>query len=225
MSIFTISDLHLSLGTNKPMDVFGWDNYVQRIESNWKRLVKDEDTVVIPGDFSWALKLEESLEDFLFLEKLPGAKLLLKGNHDLWWSTVKKVNEFFEKNNIKTVKLIFNNAVVCEEFAVCGTRGWLFSEAEDNKKIIAREAGRLRRSLEEAVKTGKTPLVFTHYPVAYGEEHSDELLEILKEFDVKTVYYGHIHGNGFNKSIPEYDGIKLKLVSSDCMNFVPFLIK
>ena len=136
MSIFTISDLHLSLGTNKPMDVFGWDNYVQRIESNWKRLVKDEDTVVIPGDFSWALKLEESLEDFLFLEKLPGTKLLLKGNHDLWWSTVKKVNEFFEKNNIKTVKLIFNNAVVCEEFAVCGTRGWLFSEAEDNKKII-----------------------------------------------------------------------------------------
>ena len=100
MSVFTISDLHLSLGTDKPMEVFGWDNYVNRIESNWKRLVKNEDTVVIPGDFSWALKLEESLEDFKFLNSLPGKKLLLKGNHDLWWSTVKKVNEFFVKNNI-----------------------------------------------------------------------------------------------------------------------------
>ena len=225
MSVFTISDLHLSLGTDKPMEVFGWDNYVNRIESNWKRLVKNEDTVVIPGDFSWALKLEESLEDFKFLNSLPGKKLLLKGNHDLWWSTVKKVNEFFVKNNIDTVELVFNNAVAVEDFAVCGTRGWLFSGAEDDKKIIDREAGRLRRSLEEAVKTGREPLVFTHYPVAYGEERCDELIKVLKEFDIKTVYYGHIHGNGFNNAIPEFDGIKLKLVSSDCINFVPYLIK
>ena len=225
MSVFTISDLHLSLGTDKPMEVFGWDNYVNRIESNWKRLVKNEDTVVIPGDFSWALKLEESLEDFKFLNSLPGKKLLLKGNHDLWWSTVKKVNEFFVKNNIDTVELVFNNAVAVEDFAVCGTRGWLFSGAEDDKKIISREAGRLRRSIEEAVKTGMKPLVFTHYPVAYGEESCEELINVLKEFDIKTVYYGHIHGNGFNNAIPEFDGIKLKLVSSDCINFVPYLIK
>ena len=225
MSVFTISDLHLSLGTDKPMEVFGWDNYVNRIESNWKRLVKNEDTVVIPGDFSWALKLEESLADFKFLNSLPGKKLLLKGNHDLWWSTVKKVNEFFVKNNIDTVELVFNNAVAVEDFAVCGTRGWLFSGAEDDKKIIDREAGRLRRSLEEAVKTGREPLVFTHYPVAYGEDRCEELINVLKEFDVKTVYYGHIHGNGFNNAIPEFDGIKLKLVSSDCINFVPYLIK
>ena len=225
MSVFTISDLHLSLGTDKPMEVFGWDNYVNRIESNWKRLVKNEDTVVIPGDFSWALKLEESLEDFRFLNSLPGKKLLLKGNHDLWWSTVKKVNEFFVKNNIDTVELVFNNAVAVEDFAVCGTRGWLFSGAEDDKKIIDREAGRLRRSLEEAVKTGMEPLVFTHYPVAYGEDRCEELINVLKEFDIKTVYYGHIHGNGFNNAIPKFDGIKLKLVSSDCINFVPYLIK
>ena len=225
MSVFTISDLHLSLGTNKPMEVFGWENYVERIESNWKRMVKDQDTVVIPGDFSWALKLEESLNDFKFIDSLPGTKLLFKGNHDLWWSTVKKVNEFFVSNSIKTVRLVFNNAVECEDYAVCGTRGWLFSGAEEDKKIIAREAGRLRRSLEEAVKTGKEPLVFTHYPVAYGGEHCAELIEILKEFNVKIVYYGHIHGNGFNNAIPEFNGIKLKLVSSDCINFVPYLIK
>ena len=207
------------------MEVFGWENYVNRIESNWKRLVKENDTVVIPGDFSWALKLEESLNDFKFLDSLPGKKLLFKGNHDLWWSTVKKVNEFFAENDIKSVQLVFNNAAVCEDFAVCGTRGWLFSGADDDKKIIAREAGRLRRSLEDAIKTGKEPLVFTHYPVAYGEEYCKELVDILKEFEIKKVYYGHIHGNGFNNAKPEFDGIKLKLVSADCINFVPFLIK
>ena len=225
MSIFTISDLHLSFGSDKPMDVFGWDNHTERIKSNWLRMITDGDTVVLPGDFSWALKLEESLEDFKFLESLPGKKLLLKGNHDLWWSTVKKVNEFFEKNEIKSVKLIFNNAELVEDNAICGTRGWMFSSSEQDKKIIARESGRLRRSLEEAVKSGGEPLVFMHYPPAYGEEVCQEFIDILKEFSIDKVFYGHIHGNGFNNSIPEYDGIKLKLVSCDCMNFVPFRVK
>lgn len=225
MSIFTISDLHLSLGTNKPMEVFGWDNYVNRITANWKRLVKEEDSVIIPGDFSWALKLEETLEDFKFLESLPGKKLLLKGNHDLWWSTVKKVEEFFRANEINSVKLIFNNTFVVEERAVCGTRGWMFSSSEADKKIINREVGRLNRSLESALNTGFKPLVFMHYPPAYGDEVCEELVGVLKKFNVDTVYYGHIHGNGFNRAIGEIEGIKLKLVSCDCMDFVPFLIK
>ncbi len=225
MSIFTISDLHLSIGTNKPMEIFGWDNHISRIESNWKRLVKETDTVVLPGDFSWALKLQESLEDFKFLEALPGKKLLLKGNHDLWWSTVKKVNEFWNINDIKSVALVFNNAIVAEDRAICGTRGWMFSSSEEDKKIIARESGRLERSLSEAVKTGYEPLVFMHYPPAYGSEVCREFIEILKKYSIEKVYYGHIHGNGFNNAVTEFDGIKLKLVSCDCMNFVPFLIK
>ncbi len=225
MSIFAISDLHLSLGTNKPMDVFGWDNYVERIAANWKRLVKEQDTVVIPGDFSWALKLEESLEDFKFLELLPGKKLLLKGNHDLWWSTAKKVYDFFEKNSINSVDLVFNNAYIVEGFAICGSRGWLFGSGEADKKITAREAGRLQRSLSAAKETGCKPLVFMHYPPAYGDEVIPEFIEILKNYEIDTVYYGHIHGQGFNNAIPEFDGIKLKLLSSDCINFVPFLIK
>lgn len=225
MSIFTISDLHLSLGTDKPMDIFGWENHVERVRSNWVRMIDENDTVVLPGDFSWALKLEESVEDFRFLESLPGKKLLLKGNHDLWWSTVKKVNEFFVQNEINSVELVFNNAVIAENRAICGTRGWLFSGAEDDKKIIAREAGRLRKSLTEAVKSGLEPLVFMHYPPAYGDEHCREFVDVLHEFSVDQVYYGHIHGNGFNNSIPEFEGIKLKLVSCDCMNFVPFRIK
>ncbi len=225
MSIFTISDLHLSLGTNKPMEIFGWDNHIERIKSNWIRLVKENDTVILPGDFSWALKLEESLEDFRFLEALPGKKLLLKGNHDLWWSTVKKVNEFFAENNIMSVELVFNNSVVVEDKAVCGTRGWMFSNSEADKKIILRESGRLVRSLEDAVKTGKKPLVFMHYPPVYGNEVCREFIEVLKSYGVDKLYYGHIHGNGFNNALSEFEGIKLKLVSCDCMNFVPFLIK
>ena len=136
MSIFTISDLHLSLGTDKPMDIFGWDNHVERVRSNWLRMIDEKDTVVLPGDFSWALKLEESVEDFKFIESLPGKKLMLKGNHDLWWSTVKKVNEFFIQNEINSVELVFNNAVVVEDRAICGTRGWIFSGAEDDKKML-----------------------------------------------------------------------------------------
>lgn len=207
------------------MDIFGWQNHIEQIEANWKRMIGEEDTVVIPGDFSWGLKLEETLEDFKFLDSLKGRKILLKGNHDLWWSTVKKVNEFFKENDITTVELLFNNAIEVENRAVCGTRGWMFSSSEADKKIINREAGRLERSLSGAVETGLEPLVFMHYPPAYAEEHCDEIIEILKKFSVDTVYYGHIHGNGFNNAIAEYDGIKLKLVSCDCMNFVPFLIK
>lgn len=225
MSIYTISDLHLSLSSDKPMDIFGWQNHTEQIKANWKRMIGVEDTVVIPGDFSWGLKLEETLEDFRFLDSLKGRKILLKGNHDLWWSTVKKVNEFFKENDITTVELLFNNAIEVENKAICGTRGWMFSSSEADKKIINREAGRLERSLKSATETGLEPLVFMHYPPAYADEHCDEIIEILKKFSVETVYYGHIHGNGFNNAIAEYDGIKLKLVSCDCMNFVPFLIK
>lgn len=225
MSIFAISDLHLSLGTNKPMDVFGWDNYVDRIKSNWIRMVKDTDTVILPGDFSWALKLEESLNDFKFLEELPGRKILLKGNHDLWWSTVKKVNEFFKENKIESVELVFNNTVIVENRAVCGTRGWMFSGSEDDKKIILREKGRLERSLDLATKTGLEPLVFMHYPPAYANEVCREFIDVLKKYSVKEVYYGHIHGPGFHNAILQFEGIKLKLISSDCLNFVPFTIK
>lgn len=225
MSIFTISDLHLSFGTDKPMDVFGWENHVERLKSNWMRLVKPEDTVVLPGDFSWALKCDEALEDFKFIESLPGKKLLLKGNHDLWWTTAKKLKKFFEDNNIKSVDIIYNNSVVVGEYAVCGTRGWLLDGNSDDKKILLREAGRLERSLESAVSSGKKPLVFMHFPPAYASEHSPEIVDVLHRFSVDTVYYGHIHGLGFNNSVSEFDGIKLKLVSSDCLEFVPFLIK
>ena len=224
MALYTISDLHLSFSADKSMTVFqGWENYTERIKKHWNRLVKNVDTVVLPGDFSWGLKLPETLEDFKFLETLPGKKILLKGNHDLWWSTVKKVTEFFEQNNINSVKLLFNNAYKVENKVICGTRGWFYDMNEDDK-IRKREVGRLRLSLNAAEELEGEKTVFLHYPPVYGEYVCNDIISVLKEFNIKTVYHGHIHGSGFNSTVSEYDGINFKLISADCIDFTPFLV-
>lgn len=225
MSIFTISDLHLSFGAQKPMDIFrGWEDHTQRIEKNWKHLICENDTVVLPGDLSWGLKIEEAKPDFAFLNSLPGKKILLKGNHDLWWGTAKKMREFLKENNFLTIDFVFNNAVVAENFAVCGTRGWFYDDVSSDKKVILREAGRLKMSIEAAKQTGREPLVFLHYPPVYGEQVCDEIFSVLKENGIKKVFYGHIHGGGKLNAVREYDGISFKLVSSDCIDFIPFCI-
>ncbi len=224
MSIFTISDLHLSFGTNKPMNIFrGWDNHTERIEAHWKRLVKPSDTVVLPGDFSWALKTEESLEDFKFLENLPGKKILLKGNHDLWWSTAKKLREFWNKNGFSSVDIVYNNCIVADGYAIAGTRGWFYDDT-GSKKVLLREAGRLDASLKAAKLTGLPILTFLHYPPVYGEFVCNEIFDVLKEHNVTEVYHGHIHGSGFNKAVSEYEGIKFHLISCDCIDFTPYFI-
>lgn len=224
MSIYAISDLHLSFGTDKPMSIFkGWDNHTERIKANWNRLVTDNDTVVLSGDFSWALKTEDSLADFKFLENLPGRKLLLKGNHDLWWTTAKKLKEFWQNNNINSVDIVYNNCAVADGFAVAGTRGWI-NEGQDSKKILLREAARLDTSVKAAEKTGLPILVFLHYPPVCADSVSTEILDVLKSHNIKNVYYGHIHGSGVYNSVKEYDGIKLTLISCDCIEFTPLFI-
>lgn len=224
MSIFAISDLHLSFGVDKPMDIFyGWDNYTDRIKANWLRLVKPDDTVILPGDLSWALKPEESLEDFKFLESLPGKKILLKGNHDLWWSTVKKLREFWELNGISSVNIVFNNCVVIEGYAIAGTRGWFYDE-KGTVKVKMREAGRLEASLKAAEETGLPILTFLHYPPVYNDSVCGEIFDVLKRHNIKKVYHGHIHGAGLNNAVKSYEGIEFKLVSCDCIDFCPFLI-
>lgn len=221
MSLYAISDLHLSLSSDKPMDVFrGWENYVERLKANWTRLIKDSDTVVIPGDISWALKLEETKEDFAFLDSLPGKKIILKGNHDLWWSTSKKLTQFLEENNFSTISFVFNNAVVVEDKAVCGTRGWFYDLAPDDK-VVKREAGRLEASITAAEKSGKTPVVFLHYPPVYSEWVCEEIFSVIKKHGIKTVWHGHIHGSGFNNAKKEFDGVNLRLLSADCVDFCP----
>ena len=206
------------------MNIFkGWDNHTDRLRANWKRLVKENDTVVLPGDFSWGLKLEETLKDFQFLENLPGKKLILKGNHDLWWSTAKKLNSFFEENNIKSVEIIFNNCKIAEGYAIAGTRGWFYDDAS-NKKVLLREAGRLHKSLCDAEETGLPILCFLHYPPVFGNEVCEEIFSVLKEHNIKTVYYGHIHGLGYLNAVKEYNGIEFKLISCDCIDFTPYYI-
>ena len=225
MSIFAISNLHLSFGVDKPMNIFkGWDNHTQRLTANWKRLVKEDDTVIIPGDFSWGLKIEETLEDFKYLESLPGKKLLLKGNHDLWWSTAKKIREFWEENNFNSFDIVFNNCHVVEGMAIAGTRGWFYDD-KSNKKVLAREAGRLDTSLKAAEETGLPILTFLHYPPVFGNEVCHEILDVLKQHNITQVYYGHIHGLGYINAVKEYDGIKFTLISCDCIDFTPLLIK
>ena len=224
MSIFAISDLHLSFSADKPMNIFsGWANHTERLVANWKRLVTENDTVILPGDFSWGLKIEETLEDFKFLEKLPGKKILLKGNHDLWWSTVKKIREFWEANNFKSFDLVYNNTITVEGFAIAGTRGWFYDE-KGTAKVKQREAGRLEASLKKAEETGLPILTFLHYPPVYKDSVCNEIMQVLKAHNIKHIYCGHIHGAGFNNMVKEYDGIKFTLISCDCIDFTPLLI-
>lgn len=153
MSVYAISDLHLALDNpEKTMEVFeGWENYIEKIKINWEENIKPEDTVVIVGDISWAMKLEEAIKDLTFVDKLPGKKILVKGNHDLWWSTATKINRFLKEKELNSISILYNNAIQVEDICICGTRGWMFkAQTEQDKKIINREVQRLRRSIEEA---------------------------------------------------------------------------
>ncbi len=238
---FTIADLHLSTHekTNKSMEVFGprWTDYVKKIEKNWRALVSCSDTVIIPGDVSWALSLDESLDDMKFLDSLPGRKILGKGNHDFWWCTMNKHKLFFEKHDIKTICFLFNNAYETDEYIIAGTRGWYNDEDATNapgdvdfEKLTRREALRLRTSLTaaQAIKQRvpeKEIIAFMHFPPFWNEKASDSLIEILKEFNIKRVFFGHIHGNYTIAPSFEYEGISMSLISADYLSFVPKIIK
>lgn len=210
------------------MDVFkGWNNYVDRILKNWNRLVSQDDTVVIVGDISWGIDLEHSYDDFSFIDKkLNGKKLILKGNHDYWFSTKKKCDEFFEKNHFDSIKLLYNNAFLYDGYALCGTRGWINETEENNdKKVLLREAGRLKISLDEGKKLSDKLIAFLHYPPIYYLNECKEIMDILKEYGVKECYYGHIHGDSTRYAIDGvYKDIDFHLVSADYLNFTPVKI-
>ncbi len=229
MSLFAIADLHLSLGEDKPMDIFaGWSNYVERLEDNWRKLITDNDTVVIGGDISWAMKLEEAFVDFSFIDKLPGKKLLLKGNHDYWWGTKSKIDSFLSKNGFDSISIIFNNSYVYDDYAVCGTRGWfLENDTEQDIKVLNREVGRLIMSIESALKTEKEPVVFLHYPPYYNGIECKDIMDVLLKYNITKCYYGHIHGrNNFKYAFEgEYKGVNLRLISCDKVGFMPVLVR
>lgn len=222
MAIFALSDLHLPLGINKPMDIFGyrWDNYVEKIEYEWKNCVSEEDFVIINGDFSWATYLEEALKDFLFIESLPGTKLLSKGNHDYWWETLKKMNEFTEAHGIKSVRFMQNNAFLCGNIAVCGAKGWISPSdknfrAED-MKIYNRELMRLETSVKEALKLSDEVVAALHFPP------DEAFSRVLENYDVTACVFGHLHGRKAEDYKNIYDNCYL--VSADFLRFKPLRI-
>ncbi len=228
MSLFAIGDPHLSFSCDKPMDIFkGWDDYVTRLQNNWNGIVTDADTVVIPGDISWAMSLSGAKKDFEFINNLNGNKIILKGNHDYWWNTMTKMNSFLSENEFDTIKILHNNSYKIGDFCVVGTRGWFYDDTcEADKKVLLREAGRLQLSIDEAKKLGGEVIVFLHYPPISATQKCDEILNVLLKNDIKRCYFGHLHGFVAPENANlEYENIKFTLVSADKLNFCPKIIE
>lgn len=232
MALYTIADLHLSLGVEKPMDIFGgnWQGYQQKLDKNLNHLLTKDDVLVIGGDISWGINLKESLEDFKFLESLPAKKIILKGNHDLWWCTMNKMRNFFEENQIFSIDFLFNNFHSFENIAICGTRGWTyeqdFKQAHD-QKIYKRELLRLENSLKQAQDAGFEEIYcFLHYPPIYSTYTCVEIVELMQKYKVSKCIYGHLHSESLKKAKKGLiDGIEYILVSADFLDFCPILLK
>ncbi len=222
MALYTMADLHLSFSTEKPMDIFGerWKDHPEKIAKRWS--LTDEDTIVLPGDFSWAINFDQLKEDMAFLHQLPGTKILSKGNHDYWWETMAKLNKFIA--DYPSVHFLHNNSYTVGDVSICGTRGWTLEPSDEDEKVLNREVGRLKTSLQSAEKE---PIVFLHYPPLFGELRCDPILNVLKEYGVKECYYGHLHGGGASSLAVqgEVDGIHFRLIAADHLDFSPLKIR
>lgn len=235
MSIYAIGDLHLSLNKEKPMDIFGgnWKNHEQKIKENWKNTVQDTDLVILPGDFSWEMHLKDMYNDFAYLNDLPGKKLLLKGNHDYWWTTLAKMREFLQENKFENIDFVYNNSYLFEDKIIAGTRGWALNDTENSDKMNHREEERLKLSLQSGVDNfgDKEIICIMHYPPIIEENKNDannqsknlkvsNYVQIMKEYNVKTCLYGHLHGESHKEAFEGIiEGINFKLVSSDYLDF------
>lgn len=229
MAVFVLADLHLSFSTNKPMNVFGslWDNHTEKLEEYWNYMVMPEDTVIVPGDISWAMKIEDAVEDFRFINSLNGSKIIMKGNHDYWWQSMKKLNEFVAEHSFDTISFLHNSAIVVEDIIVCGSRGWSCesSPSAEDRKIIAREAIRFDLSITEAKKLNadqsREMVAFSHYPVLFPGEETSPILEVLVKHGIKRLFYGHLHGVRESQLIKRAGGVELELISADFRHFTP----
>lgn len=223
MALYAIGDLHLSLTVNKSMEVFGagWENYTERLRQSLFQL-GEEDTIVLAGDTSWGMSLEEAEADLRFLGQMPGRKILLKGNHDYWWNTVSKMRKFLEEKGIGNIEFLHNNCFPYGEYAICGTRGWFWEEEQgaQDAKVLNRELGRLETSLKAAGDREK--LVFLHYPPLYQGYQCPEILQLLQKYGVERCWYGHLHGGGCRLArTGNWEGITFSLISADHLGFVP----
>ncbi len=228
MALYAIGDLHLSLGAEKPMDVFGgrWENYIEKLKNGFSVLTND-DTCVICGDITWGMSLDDCLDDFRFINAVPGRKIILKGNHDYWWTTASKAYKFFEANGISTIDILHNNCYFFGSTAICGTRGWFYEEethGEHDRKIMLREVMRLETSLK-AADGADEKLCFFHYPPRFGSYVCEEIIDLMDKYGVKRCWYGHIHGPGHRIAVTgNVGGIEYNMVSADFVDFRPVKI-
>lgn len=227
MALYAIGDLHLCLGAPKPMDIFGgaWTGYMEKLEEGFRK-IGPEDTTVLLGDLSWALDLQEARNDFAWIDAIPGKKIILKGNHDYWWSTGAKFQNFCKAHGFSQQFLLNNNCYTYDGWAICGTRGWFFEEnsgSAHDQKVFKRELIRLEASLQAAGDMPK--MVFLHYPPMYKGYTCHEIIALLKQYDVRRCFYGHLHGASHSLAMEGlWDGVEYKLVSADYINFNPFAV-
>lgn len=227
MALYTIGDLHLSLAGDKPMDKFGetWQNHPEKLRTGFGALEED-DLTVLCGDLSWAMSMQEAEADFRFIHELPGKKLILKGNHDYWWSTATKAYKFFGEQGFDSLEILHNNALIWNDVALCGTRGWFYEEdhgTEHDRKMMLREIQRLETSLKAGGEREK--IVFLHYPPVFRNYRCEEILHLLQEYEVRRCYYGHIHGRGIPLAYNGWIGCtEFRLVSADAVGFAPVRI-
>ena len=227
MAIYAISDLHLSFSTDKPMNIFGtiWENYEEKIKENWINKITDDDLVLLPGDFSWAMYLKDTVKDFEYLSKLPGKKLLLKGNHDYWWTTLTSMRNFLKDNKFENIDFIYNNSYEYEGNIIVGTRGWTLSDNSEDKRLVKRELLRLELSIQDGIKkygNEKPIIVCMHYPPVLKNSNygRTEFTEVMKKYNVKKCIYGHLHGTSQTDVIKGIiEGIDYKMVSCDYTKF------
>lgn len=227
MSLYAIGDLHLCLGAPKPMDVFGgaWVGYMEKLREGMS-ILTPEDTIVLMGDLSWAMALEDAAADFAWINALPGRKIILKGNHDYWWSTLAKFQKFCQVNGFENLEILNNNCFGYEGYAICGTRGWYYEEnrsGQHDEKVFRRELIRLETSLKAA--GDKPKLVFLHYPPRSKGYECPEILELMHKYDVRRCFYGHLHGPSHKVAVEgQWDGIDYKLLASDYVGFKPYRV-
>ena len=229
MSIYVIADLHLSFSQNKPMDIFGdnWENHDEKIKKNWIKKVKADDYVILPGDFSWATYIEDTKLDFSYLNSLPGKKILLKGNHDYWWTTLASMRKFVKENEFENIDFLYNNSYLVENKIIVGTRGWNVFDSENDKKMIKRETARLELSIKDGIQkygNEREIIAFLHYPPItqnnLNKLENREFINMLKKYNIKRCYYGHLHGQSHKDAVVGIiDGIEYKLISADYLNF------
>lgn len=228
MSIFAIGDTHLSLNSDKPMNIFkGWDDYVERLSANWQAVVEPKDTVVVMGDVSWAMSLSEAQKDFAFLNELPGQKIILKGNHDYWWNTRRKMEDFFVENGFSTLHILHNNAFLVDGFSICGTRGWFYDDTQSEpEKVLLREVQRLKTSIDVGRALGGEPIVFLHYPPITLQQRCKPILDLLEQEKIERCFYAHLHGSAAYSSYRgKFQGTHFELLSGDFLKFCPKLIE